>query len=242
MVDRHEEVNELIPAYALGSLDAAEVVEVERHLRDCAACRRELAIYEPVIDALALAAPDAGPSPALRRRLLAEAAGSRVAAPAPLAPAPKATPRPQNAPPVGSPWVRPAWMSYALLVVLVASLAALIWLAGRTPAEPPVLSLTPSEVAPDAAGELRFDPAGGAATLEVWRLPLLPADRQYQLWLIRDGERDSGAVFSVNDNGWAELPIDQAQSPDDFTSLGITIEPAGGSPDPTGERVLEYDG
>jgi anti-sigma-K factor RskA len=250
MVNRHEEVSELIPAYALGSLDAAEAVEVERHLRDCAACRLDLAAYEPVVDALALAAPDAEPSPALRLRLLAEVAhsgayrgaSSWVAAPAPPAPAPKAAPHPQNAPPAGSPWVRPAWASYALLILLAASLVALVWLAARTPEEPPVVSLTPSEVAPDASGELRFDPAGGAATLEVWRLPPLPADRQYQLWLIRDGERDSGAVFSVNDNGWAELPIDQAQSPEDFTGLGITIEPAGGSPGPTGERVLEYDG
>lgn len=240
MVDRHEDLNELIPAYALGSLDAAEAVEVERHLRDCAACRRELAAYEPVIDALALAAPDAAPSPALRRRLLAEASGagrSRAAAP----PSPKAAPRPDSGRPPRSLWVRPAWASYALLILLIASLGALVWLANRAPDTPPVVSLTGSEAAPDASGELRFD-AAGAATLEVWQLPPLPADRQYQLWLIRDGERASGAVFSVNDNGWAELPVEQAESPADITGLGVTIEPAGGSPDPTGEHVLEYGG
>jgi anti-sigma-K factor RskA len=249
MADKHADLRDLIPAYALGSLDADEAVDVDRHLKGCAPCRKELAAYEAVVDALALAALDADPSPELRRRLLAEAGRGRLATDDGAAAAsqmPPARPRIPQTPPSSTIWRRPAWAGYALAALLLVSLGLLIWLAGRTPDEALPVTLSPADAAldaaPDALGELRFDPAGGAATLEVWRMPPLPADRQYQLWLVRDGKRDSGAVFSVNDNGWAELPIEIAHSPDDFTSLGVTIEPAGGSPGPTGDKVLEYTG
>lgn len=255
MADKHAEFRDLIPARALGSLDADEAVEVDRHLQACPACRAELADYEAVVDALALASLNAEPSPELRRRLLAEVGRDRPAQAHEMAVAPvarAARPRAPQTPPSSTIWVRPAWAGYALLALLFVSLGALIWLAGRSPVEPPLVepspvepptvTLNPLDAASEALGELRFDPTGGAATLEVWRMPPLPAEQQYQLWLARDGRRDSGAVFSVNDNGWAELPVEIAHSPGDFTSLGVTIEPAGGSPDPTGDEVLEWGG
>ena len=127
---------------------------------------------------------------------------------------------------------------------MVAIVGGLIWSAvGRTPTDPFAIILFPSDdAASDATGELRFD--GRAATLEVKGLPLLTAEQQCQLWLVHDGERDSGAVFSVNDNGWAEVPVELPRLPgdpsSDYTDLWISIEPAGGSLDPTGEWVLEW--
>ncbi|MCA9973979.1 MAG: zf-HC2 domain-containing protein, partial [Anaerolineales bacterium] len=59
----HAAFIDLIPAYALGCLDPDEADRVAAHLADCAACRTELAAYASVVDALALAAPEAAPPP-----------------------------------------------------------------------------------------------------------------------------------------------------------------------------------
>jgi anti-sigma-K factor RskA len=65
--------------------------------------------------------------------------------------------------------------------------------------------------------------------------PLGP-DQQYQLWLIKDG-RISGGVFDVGDDGYGSLTV-RAPDPLDSYTFGVTVEPAGGSPGPTGPRVL----
>ena len=66
-------------AYALDALDAADRREFEAHLSECAICRAEVASLRTVTEALALGAPAAGPPPALRDRVLAEARSSRLA-------------------------------------------------------------------------------------------------------------------------------------------------------------------
>jgi anti-sigma-K factor RskA len=227
----HEVWGDLLPAYALGSLDADEAAAVTRHLESCAACRAELAVWRQVTDALALAAPAAAPSPALRRRLLAEAAAMRPA-PAPTADRrrPTGATRPLTA--------RRAWPVMAVVALAAVVLGGLLWAAvGNLSLFDRAVALLPAEVAPEASGELRF-PRRGEATLEVWDLPPLPPDQQYQLWLVAGDARDSGAVFAVNASGWARVPVAVSRPAADYDAFGITIEPAGGSPGPTGERVL----
>ncbi len=82
---------------------------------------------------------------------------------------------------------------------------------------------------------------GEHGSLVVDGLPLLDESQQYQLWLIRDGVRTSGGVFSVYDEGYGLLKIDAPDPLISYQAAGITIEPAGGSPGPTGERVLGGD-
>ncbi|MDQ7028742.1 MAG: anti-sigma factor [Ardenticatenia bacterium] len=68
----------------------------------------------------------------------------------------------------------------------------------------------------------------------------LAQDQAYQLWLIRpDGRRDNGGVFRVERPG--ELTLHRVVSPAPwtlYTGVGVTVEPATGSPGPTGPRVL----
>lgn len=222
---------ELIPAYALGSLDADEAAAVAHHLERCSACRADLAAYRHVTDALALAAPLAAPSPALRRRLLAQAAATR--------PAPATHParrRPAAAPRL--PAARRAWPVMAVVALAAVVLGGLLWaVVGNMARFDRAVALLPAEAAPEASGELRF-PRRGEASLEVWGLPPLPPGQQYQLWLVAGDARDSGAVFAVNESGWARVPVAAARPAADYDAFGITIEPAGGSPGPTGERVL----
>jgi len=61
-----------------------------------------------------------------------------------------------------------------------------------------IVMLTGTEAAPGVTGTIVISTAGESGTLVVDGLPSLDEARQYQLWLIRDGQRTSGGVFSVN--------------------------------------------
>lgn len=245
--DEHEAMRERLSDYALGCLDVEEAAELERHLRACADCREELAAFEAVSDALALAAADAEPSPALRGRLLAVAGGGVVAPVVPVTSVRRANPRPPGVArrPRGA--ARPlnprrAWPALAVLALAAVVLGWLLWAAAGRLLDGPVVALAPTGFAPGARGELRLNRAGDAAVLVVEGLPALPPDRQYQLWLVRGDERDTGAIFSVDATGWAETPVTLPRAAADYDRFGITIEPAGGSPGPTGEGVLRSGG
>mgnify|MGYP001175512649 CR=1 FL=1 len=242
-----EHVLELIPGYALGCLDGEEVREVEAHLRACTLCRAELAVYEGVADQIALAVPQAAPPAGLKGRLMARVEGAARVEPA-AAPAP-AEPR------SGRPWqerlgewfrsLAPVWapVSLVLIIALIAS-NILLWQQARGRAAPAgeafvAVELAGGEGAPHAHGYLVFTPGGaGDALLVAGDLPVLEPGLQYQLWLIEDGERDSGGVFSVAEDGSAVLRVDTARPITAYDAFGVTVEPAGGSPGPTGDRVL----
>jgi anti-sigma-K factor RskA len=95
-----------------------------------------------------------------------------------------------------------------------------------------------TDAAPDATGLIALSKDGEYGTLMVDHLPPLGKDQQYQLWLIKDGKRTSGGVFSVNWDGYGSLWVNSPERLADYTAFGITVEPTGGSPGPTGAKVL----
>ena len=101
-----------------------------------------------------------------------------------------------------------------------------------------VVNLDGTEFSPGATGMIVMSRNGEYGTLVVDHLPALSPEEQFQLWLIQDGKRTSGGVFSVSPEGYASLVISSPHPLDNYGSFGITIEPAGGSPGPTGEKVL----
>lgn len=76
--DRHDAIAENLPAFVLGGLSPDEAREVEDHLSGCDRCRRELAAYGPLPDALNLAAPDSPLPGGARERLMARTSNVRV--------------------------------------------------------------------------------------------------------------------------------------------------------------------
>jgi len=75
--------------------------------------------------------------------------------------------------------------------------------------------------------------------LIVQDLPLLQRDRTYQLWLgWGDRQRDNGGVFRVDEQGFGLLRLTAPQPFTAYQRVGITEEPAGGSPGPTSPRVI----
>jgi anti-sigma factor RsiW len=224
-----EHLADLLPAYALGVLGEDETTRVATHLTDCPACQAELRAYRAVADRLPFAAPEVQPPARVRRALM-----ERVA-PRPVAPGWRASPG-SRAPRLISAW---GVVSLVLLVVLGSGVVLLWQQLSRPPAGPMrEVQLAGMAAAPEATGLLVISANGRYGTLIVDHLPPPNARSQYQLWLNRDGQHVNGGVFSVNDDGYASIPVLAPEPLVNFSSFGVTIEPAGGSPSPTGERVL----
>jgi anti-sigma-K factor RskA len=231
-------VLELLPAYALGSLDEEERWLVFDHLSGCSTCTAELSAYQALTAQLALAAPEARPSPDLKRRLLA-----RLPAPPPTHAnqtqlswrryRPYFTRRP------GLVW---GVVSFLLILLLVASNLSLWQRVTRLEALRSdgmrAIPLNNTGLAPGAAGFVIIGADGQNGAFVVDALPTLEPDRQYQLWLTQNEERTSGAVFSVDEYGYGGGRIRAPQNLFEYSGCDISIEPAGGSPTLTGERVL----
>lgn len=67
-------------------------------------------------------------------------------------------------------------------------------------------------------------------------LPPLPAGRTYQLWTIVAGQPVSHGIFEPQGDGRAQV-LAQAP-PGAVQAIAVTIEPDGGVPAPTGDKVL----
>jgi anti-sigma-K factor RskA len=109
------------------------------------------------------------------------------------------------------------------------------------PSEMRLIRLKGTDAAPLASGYMIAFPGERDGSLTVDDVPALDAYHQYQVWLIDDGKRTSGGVFSVNDQGYGVLLITAEYPLDSYDGFGITIEPTGGSPGPTGKKVLGTD-
>lgn len=90
---------------------------------------------------------------------------------------------------------------------------------------------------PDAGGALTLHPDSGTATLLVSNLPPLDETQTYQAWLIADGTPVSAGTFNVDATGAATHAISGA-APGDFEAVGVSIEPAGGSDQPTPDQII----
>lgn len=90
---------------------------------------------------------------------------------------------------------------------------------------------------PEAGGALTIDPASGEAVLSVANLPPLDETQIYQAWLIVEGAPVSVGTFNVDHNGAAHHTI-AGVAPGSFDAVGISIEPAGGSEQPTPDQII----
>jgi anti-sigma-K factor RskA len=228
-----------LPAYVLGALDDAEATEVRRHLSRCRRCLQEAEELQEVSGLMAFAAPDVAPPPELKGQLITRVRGEMVERSAPH----RASPLEQFRRLIQRSAL--VWTPISVLLIiglLVGNL--LLWQRLSDEQAIPRMQTVPmagTDASPGATGLLAIGGEGIDGTLVVEGLAPLNEDQQYQLWLIQDGQRDSGAVFSVDEQGQAFVNIDAPHALDDYSDFGITVEPAGGSPAPTGPKVLGVD-
>ncbi len=90
-----------------------------------------------------------------------------------------------------------------------------------------------------AYGTVVLDREDNGGVLAVRGLRRLDAAHTYQLWLYRESEQRSGGTFAVSTEGYGNLLLDVPVDFKGFTSIGITVEPAGGSPTPSGTLVAK---
>ncbi|HEY4019459.1 MAG TPA: anti-sigma factor [Pseudonocardiaceae bacterium] len=238
------DVHTLTGAYALDALDADERAAFEVHLAECADCVREVAELRATATRLGTAVALTPPE-SLKQRVLVEVGRTRQDSPS--------GPRPVGA----DPDRRRKWtvrISVAAAVVAVLAAGTFGGIAIGTDSELHSAQSQLSQYAPIAqllaAPDVRIasGSAGGAsATLLTSRglgrsvlvtahLPVQPSGRTYQVWgigptgfaslaLLGNG---SGGTFTLAGLGGATL-------------IGITVEPAGGSRQPTSAPIVHLD-
>jgi anti-sigma-K factor RskA len=89
-----------------------------------------------------------------------------------------------------------------------------------------------------ATGHVYIDPDGGRVAVVASDLPQLDANHTYQAWLNHDGVRTSVGTFRPFESSNSVLIGSLPRSLSYYQSLGVTIEPAAGSPHPTGPNVM----
>lgn len=228
--------NDSVAAYALGCLEQTEREQFERHLAECQVCQADLRAYQSVVNQLVLAAPVQTPPVGLRHTILQKAASQSISSP--------------KLDVLGSRLRlffqsrQPAMgiVGLVLIVILVFSSVFLLrqvnQLQQAQAAPFHMVTLNSPDPQQDAKALLVISDNGQFGTLISDNLTVLKDQQQYQLWLIKDGKRTSGGLFTVNSAGYGWLKVESMTSLLDFQSFGVTIEPLGGSPGPTGPKVL----
>lgn len=245
-----ERIQELLPGYILGVLDAEDESRVSAFLADCRACSEELAAMRAVTDEMLLAAPAVVPPVGLRQRL-AERLGPSLERSAGMSGPAAAADRAKRGPGWRRWFSRPVVQAaLALFVVALLAVNLFLWQLQSRPGTRALIPdgmsawpVIPTENGLGASGFMLMSNDGNQGALICDDLPVLPEGQAYQVWLAHDDENvlDSGGLFTVDGVGYGGTRLRPPRSLDYYTRLGVTIEPAEGSPAPTGAKVLGTD-
>ena len=210
----HEILEEELAVYALGALPPEEAAAVAAHLAGCPECRERVRRYREAAAALAYAVPLRRPSPRLRARLLA---GAR-----------RTSRRSER------------WLGLGIVLViaiLTLVLFAPSLLSFRSATTPQVFSLQGAEAAPDAQGYLILEDSQGLLVTKGLAVP--PEGQVYQVWFMdAAGRRVSGGIFRTQPRPYGVYTVTVPLPLTAYARIGVTLEPEGGSPSPTGPQVL----
>ena len=237
---RHD-MHSLSGAYALDALEGgAERDRFIRHMSRCQTCASEVRGFHEVATAMAFAAA-AEPPPELRARVLAAAARTRQ-----LPPEVRTHARPRRT---------RSWVPWLSGVVATASIVVAVLFGfaqahtkqelNQVQAENQAISLLLSS--PQVTLLNHSTTKGGVATVVLAAarhqlvvvtngLPALPAGHVYQLWLISKAKTVSAGLLPPAQAG--RTPAVLASGVVKGDTLGLTVEPAPGSTQPTTVPIL----
>ncbi|MGW6561569.1 anti-sigma factor [Streptomyces hydrogenans] len=233
----------LAAAYALGALDDEERKDFDAHLQTCEACRQEAAEFEATTARLATAVSQTPPA-AAKAQVMAAIDGVRQLPP--RVPAPRAVPA------LGG-FLRRRAVPWALAASVAAAVlgGVAVWQTQNgqeleqqaRQAQQQLDAVSAVLAAPDAR-TAHGKAANGAVTTVVAsdqqnqavfaaaNLPAPGAGKTYQLWLDHDGTMLPAGL--IDHDGTVIL----AGNPADAGAVGLTLEPDGGSPQPTTDPLL----
>jgi anti-sigma-K factor RskA len=95
------------------------------------------------------------------------------------------------------------------------------------------------DAAPKASGHTYVNPQRGEAVFYAFGLPAPEPGKTYQLWWIQDGKPVSAGTFGVDERGSGSLRVEHVAPAGQIQAWAVTVEPAGGVPQPTGAMVLK---
>ena len=251
----------MLPAQALHALDAEDARRLEAHLATCAECRSQLSELQNAAAWLAFAAIEdkpVEPSLELRGRILAAARADRV----------KSNVVDLNQKRRAW-ITRQRWAAIAagLVFAVLGTWLFVVWrqnqnarnevirlnrqiqeaqaerdrlqeaIAFMTAPGTRMSELTGTAEMPGAHAMLAFDQSG-RAILMAKGLPPPPAGKAYQLWFIT-GRPMPGKVFTTDSSGSGMLADHVPAEARASAVYAVTLEPAGGVPQPTGAIYLK---
>ena len=227
-----DELQERALLYAAGALDEREREEFSRHLEedDCAVCRAEVLESETAAQSLAITLPMQTPSDSVKRRLLARAEAASFAA--------RSRPSTERTRPVIA-WS--GWLAAAAALLLVAFFFnSNLRLRELTSPSTRVVELEGQGTTPQARARIYWKEADRRWHVFVEGLPPVPDDRDYQLWFVPPAGTNpvSARVFNTSAEGSAEFEIPVPPGITTLMAAAVTVEPAGGSPQPTSGFAL----
>ena len=235
-------LHSLTGAYALDALDPSEHQEFTDHLAECAECREEVASFRAA--ASRMAAGGATPPAGLRDAVLAEVARTAQAGPtsaedpdteASAVPAARALSRR---------W--PALVAAAVVVVMAAVGGTAVYRDREAALAEAAMQSKAMRIAsaPDAvsmdvdlgATHLVVSTEMQAAALMGEGVPMPQAGGDvYQVWMMHaDGSAAPGPTFLPHDG---ELMVIVEGDLTDVTEVAVTVEPRGGSAEPSDQMV-----
>jgi anti-sigma-K factor RskA len=252
MIERHSpDLEDLAAGYALGALEPDDRERFARHLEDCPRCVALVAEHASTVSLLPLALDEMPASPDLKARLMQqvrqEPRRATEATPS-VRPIGEQRPRPSRR----LPWV----LGLAASLLLVLGLGA--WnlqlqrdlhvargieanqarIIAALAAGGQAWRMEPGSEAPGAGGVVVRDPSTGELLVHADGLAALPPDRTYQAWVFEgsDPAPKPAGLSGAGSSGSFILPV--RPSADRIAAVALSLEPAGGSPSPTGPVVL----
>jgi anti-sigma-K factor RskA len=262
----HEKLLELCSIYALGALDGEELREFEAHLKTgCPLCGQQIQEFGETVASIPEALPDVKPSPDLKDRLMARLDQSNRGV-VDFKPTVKALPGKARSGSGWLPWACAVAAGLALVVSLTRVSSLNRGLAEQQERlnqqleqlktfqrllsnekevtqfiAKPGVQVTPmagTDKSPQAAGKILWSAQEKKALFFASKLPSPPEGKTYQLWIIANNKPFDAGIFSVDPQGNGFLKVPLLSEADKAQKFAVTLEPAGGVPQPTGDMHL----
>jgi len=229
-----DELQEKAMLYASGAMDEGERAEYARHLEEdnCSICRAEVGESEEAAQSLVLMLPLQTPSPSVKQRLVARAEADSFSG--------RRQQSIQREKPAFAwlPWLVAAAALLVLAVFINTNRNLREQVANRDTLMSPstrVVNLAGQGATVQARARIYWNEAGRKWTVFIENLPSVSDDRSYQLWFVPPTGTNpvSAKVFNTTTDGSAEFEIAVPLEVTTLMAAAVTVEPAGGSPQPT---------
>lgn len=238
-------------SYLLGQLAEQERGLFEEHLASCENCRQEIAELHPVLQIFPYSSDEMPVAEDLKQRTLQTAFHARV-------------PMAETEQGVVNSFGRSAWqlfitnrygkLAVGLVAALTIALGVTSWQFARYKEQQSGAKIIPAATTQVdrsfplyTAGDtskiagiayVTQTPSGVQLVVQVQNAPPLSGEQTYQVWLLKNGQRQNAGTFRVNDRGEGILVYSEGSTVPDFDNIGITKEPDPNGTSPRGQKVF----